>query len=171
MCAEHQFKIMNLKSWVSYIFPFAKSEIYFDLKPSLVCGCLTRKLQRGEIELREGFLGSSKKHFTGSFSNNVFELTGPSGNKEWPLITRGTIQSHGDGTVIYLSFNLITFKFVAALVMWVFYCFYRRYSSGGHWKMWETLAAEVLFFYMVMICFFHYQIPRIKNWLKEWVNE
>ena len=162
--------IMNLKNWVSYIFPVAESEMYFDLKPSLVSRSLSYKLQTGEIELREGFRGWSKKRFTGFFSNNVFELTGPFGHKEWTLITGGTIESRGEGTVIYLSFRLSTVQLVGVLAMLVFY-FYVGYYYVGFAEFWQILAAQVLFLYTVMICVFHYQISRIKNWLKGWVSE
>ncbi len=163
-------RIMNFKNWVSYIFPVAESEIYFDLKPSLVSRSLSQKLKTGEIELQEGFRGWSKKRFTGGFSNNVFELTGPFGHKEWTLITRGTIESRGEGTVIYLSFRLITVQLVGVLGLLVFY-FYFGYYYVGFGEFWQILAAQVLFLYTVMIFVFHYQISRLKNWLKEWVYE
>jgi hypothetical protein len=161
------FTVNNL---LSYIFPFAESEIYFDLKPSLVCRILSNKLSMGEIELREGFRGWSKKRFTGSFVNNVFELTGPFGHKEWTLITRGMIEGRGAGTVINLSFRLINVQLFSVFGLMIFY-FYMGYYYVGFGEMWPILAAQVLFLYSVMIFVFHYQISRIKNWLKEWVYE
>jgi len=52
----------------------------------------------------------------------------------------------------------------------VFYFFYGLYVLG-FWPFWQILAAQVLFLYTVMMFVFHYQISRIKNWLKSWVNE
>lgn len=167
---EVNFMSFTVNNLLSYIFPFAESEIYFDLKPSLVCRILSHKFHTGEIVFREGSWGWSDKRFTGSVNNEVFRLIGPFGNKEWVLVTQGTIRNHEGGTVIHLSFRLITIQLLGVLAMLVFYFFYGLYVLG-FWPFWQILAAQVLFLYTVMMFVFHYQISRIKNWLKSWVNE